>query len=74
MRNKENERERGREVLGKMVTLITVFQGRGDNYYKGLTKCYWRERKRIGRQSQVKFAWESGIRGGPGKMLNSYEG
>lgn len=57
-----------------MVTLITVFQGRGDNYYKGLTKCYWRERKRIGRQSQVKFAWESGIRGGPGKMLNSYEG
>lgn len=61
-------------MLGKMVTLITVFQGRGDNYYKGLTKCYWRERKRIGRQSQVKFAWESGIRGGPGKMLNSYEG
>lgn len=61
-------------MSGKTVTLITVFQGRGENYYKGLTKCYWRERERIGGQSQVKFARESGIRGGPREMLNSYEG
>lgn len=66
--------ERGKAVPGKTVTLITVFQGTGESYYKGLTKRYWRERERIGRQSQVKVAWESGIRGGPREMLNSYEG